>query len=301
MAGSGLKDVALQGFDKSGDYDLHRPTYSTTAVQELLEQCRVSGIKRARVCDLAAGTGKFTEALLKQRDEQYEIIAIEPHDGMREILGKKQIPHVAVLPGTAEHMPLEDESVDVVIVAQAFHWFATKEALREIHRVLKPHGCFGMIWNIEDYNAPQDHKATTEWEGKVHALTWTFYDNEPRFRHQAWRKVFEDQSKSSPLDLIRAKEQLFALPLGEHVEAFETWLPKEDVWKRYSTISHISVLKGEERERTHQTVIDALNSPEVETNERGEVAVHGKTYVVWTSKIPEDGRASLTNVERPGA
>lgn len=28
--------------------------------------------------------------------------------------------------------------------------FATDEALREIHRVLKPGGVFGMIWNIDD-------------------------------------------------------------------------------------------------------------------------------------------------------
>jgi hypothetical protein len=47
--------------------------------------------------------------------------------------------------------------------------------------------------------------------------------------------------------------------------------------------------------------MDALNGPEVETNEKGEVAVHGLTYIVWTSKIPADGRASLTEVERPGA
>jgi len=47
--------------------------------------------------------------------------------------------------------------------------------------------------------------------------------------------------------------------------------------------------------------MDALNSPEVETNEEGEVAVHGKTFMFWTSKIPEDGRDTLTDVERPGA
>lgn len=28
--------------------------------------------------------------------------------------------------------------------------FATKEALREIHRVVRPGATFGMIWNIED-------------------------------------------------------------------------------------------------------------------------------------------------------
>ena len=45
--------------------------------------------------------------------------------------------------------------------------------------------------------------------------------------------------------------------------------------------------------------MDALNSSEVETNEKGEVAVHGNTYIVWSTKIPEDGRESLTEVEMP--
>jgi hypothetical protein len=33
---------------------------------------------------------------------------------------------------------------------QSFHWFATNEALKEIHRVIRPEAAFGMIWNIED-------------------------------------------------------------------------------------------------------------------------------------------------------
>ena len=105
-----------------------------------------------------------------------------------------------------------------------------------------------MIWNIEDYNAPRDHEATTTWERKLQDLTWTFDDNEPRFRHEKWRKVFEDQSKSTPLSLIFANDQYFALPLGQHLEPFEVWLTKEKVWERYNTLSHISTLQGEDRE-----------------------------------------------------
>ena len=42
--------------------------------------------------------------------------------------------------------------------------------------------------------------------------------------------------------------------------------------------------------------MDALNDSEVKVNEKGEVAVHGNTFIVWTSKIPEDGREELLDV-----
>jgi len=133
-------------------------------------------------------------------------------------------------------------------LSQALHWFANKTAIKEIHRVLKPHGCLGMIWNIEDYNGPRDYKASTPWEGKARDLTWTFDDNEARYRHQQWKKVFEDQSKMTPLSLIIANDQYFALPLGETNEPFEIWLSKDKIWERYSTISFIARQEGEQRE-----------------------------------------------------
>jgi hypothetical protein len=50
-----------------------------------------------------------------------------------------------------------------------------------------------------------------------------------------------------------------------------------------------------------KTFDKAINAPDVETNDKGEVAIHGTTYIVWTTKIPEDGRENLTDVERLGA
>ena len=121
-------------------------------------------------------------------------------------------------------------------------------ALREIHRVLQPHGCIGCIWNIEHYNEIRSHAAATPYEAKLHDLMWTFDDSEPRFRHEKWRKVFEDQSKKTPPSLIIASDQLFALPLGEVREEWTVWLTRDALWERYCTISLIAVQVGEQRE-----------------------------------------------------
>jgi len=130
-------------------------------------------------------------------------------------------------------------------LSQAFHWFAHNSSLQEIHRVLDAHGVLGMIWNIEDYNAPKNHKATTSWEQKIQDLTWTFDDNEPRFRHEQWRKVFEDQVKSTPLSLIIAADPMFAMPLGEHHESWVVRMSGERLWERYCTLSQIAMQEGE--------------------------------------------------------
>jgi SAM-dependent methyltransferase len=56
--------------------------------------------------------------------------------------------------GTAERIPLDDCSVDAVVVGQAFHWFDVHEALSEIGRVLRPGGRVGALWNLEDNRVP---------------------------------------------------------------------------------------------------------------------------------------------------
>ncbi|RMZ89111.1 hypothetical protein DV736_g3665, partial [Chaetothyriales sp. CBS 134916] len=221
MKRNGLNPVAQTGFASAAAYD-------TTPWEG-----------GAKIVDLAAGTGKLTE-VLAARAEKLEIIAVEPHDGMREQLEKKQLKGVTVVKGTAEDLTgIEDNSIAAVTVAQAFHWFAKIDALKEIHRVLQPTGGLGMVWNIEDYNSPLSWKIHEGWETIMRDVIWSFDDAMPRFRHEKWKQVFDSQSSSGD-------DPLFSLPLGEGIEEFETWLSKEDIWNRVRTLSQLAILEGEE-------------------------------------------------------
>jgi SAM-dependent methyltransferase len=113
----GLAVEALSGFADGASYDAYRPTYPDEAVSKLLSALNLSGKQGARVLDLAAGTGKFTE-LLAARPEKFEIIAVEPHDGMRAELERKKLPNVVVKKGLATNIPLDSGDVDAVIAAQ---------------------------------------------------------------------------------------------------------------------------------------------------------------------------------------
>lgn len=125
-------------------YAEHRPGYPDEAVEWALAP--VAGRRPLRVLDLAAGTGKLAEAAARQ---DVALIAVEPDLAMRgELL--RWMPRVAVLPGTAEAIPLPDARVDAVLVGQAFHWFDPERALPEIARVLMPGGVLAALWNVED-------------------------------------------------------------------------------------------------------------------------------------------------------
>lgn len=45
--------------------------------------------------------------------------------------------------------------------------------------------------------------------------------------------------------------------------------------------------------------MDAMNQPDVQSDKSGHLTLHGTTYVVWASKIPQEGRDELTDIERP--
>jgi SAM-dependent methyltransferase len=121
-------------------YERGRPPYPAAAVDWLLPD----GARR--VLDLGAGTGKLTRELSVRG---LDVTAVDPSDGMLAELGRV-LPGVPALPGTAEAIPLEDRSVDTVLVAQAWHWVDPARAVPEIARVLTPGGRLGLIWNLRD-------------------------------------------------------------------------------------------------------------------------------------------------------
>ena len=114
---SQVPDSATKGFANASSYDAHRPSYPQEAVDDLLAKLQIKGIKNARIIDLGAGTGKLTQ-LLAAQDEEYEIVAVEPHEKMRRACEAKKLSRVKVVDGVANEMPVESQSADAVVVAQ---------------------------------------------------------------------------------------------------------------------------------------------------------------------------------------
>ena len=137
-------DLATAGFADGIRYQSARPDYPVAAIDFLVTALGITA--RSHVVDLGAGTGIFTEQLLRFG---CRITAVEPTPGMRDVLAGR-LPGVKTLDGRDVDIPLATSSVDCVVVAQAFHWFDAPPALAEIHRVLIEGGGLGLIWNERD-------------------------------------------------------------------------------------------------------------------------------------------------------
>ena len=79
------------------------------------------------VADVGAGTGKLTGLLVTRG---LAVVAVEPDSAMLDVLAHK-FPQVQCEVAGAEQLPLADDSVDAVLVGQAWHWFDHPRALAE--------------------------------------------------------------------------------------------------------------------------------------------------------------------------
>jgi SAM-dependent methyltransferase len=142
---SRVHPTAALGFASAAEvYERARPSYPHEAVDWLVAETVLGPGKT--VVDLGAGTGKLTRLLVPTGAR---VVAVEPIAEMRAHIAGAEL-----LDGTAEELPLQDGSVDLVTAAQAFHWFDHERALPEIHRVLRNGGSLALVWNMRDLDDP---------------------------------------------------------------------------------------------------------------------------------------------------
>lgn len=129
-------------------YDQFRPSYPTTAVDFIMARCGLE--PGMRFIDIGCGTGISTRLFASRN---LTGIGIEPGDDMRR--QAESIPGPIVYRrGTADATGLPEASAELVLAAQAFHWFASDAALREFRRLLVPNGWLALIWNDVDRADP---------------------------------------------------------------------------------------------------------------------------------------------------
>ncbi|GAA6016059.1 hypothetical protein JCM11491_000655 [Sporobolomyces phaffii] len=207
--GNQFTSFAEDNFSQSGAsglYDRARPTYPGPAFDRILS---VLG-GHATVVELGAGSGIFTRGFLQAAasatqdadDLIDELIAVEPSRGMRDGFEKKldeldrnrsasRRVRVSIQDGLFDRIPVDDAKADLVVIAQAFHWVGRdgESAIREIARVLKPHGTLALIWNYEDRSVP--------WVAQLRDAYEVHEAGTPQARLGWWKSIFDTEFYSA--------------------------------------------------------------------------------------------------------
>ncbi len=216
-----IHESASRGFQRGADaYERGRPSYPREALDWLFAQLDLR--PRRTVLDVGAGTGKLTRELVATGAA---VLAVEPVPAMRGVL-EQVVPEARSLEGTAEALPVDDGSIDAITVAQAFHWFDVPTTLVEFHRVLRPAGRFGLIWNRRRLEDPL-HRA-------INAITEPYHHETPSHLRGEWREPLEES-------------RLFT-SAGQLEVPYEHLVDVDGVVDRVASISYIAALPECERD-----------------------------------------------------
>jgi SAM-dependent methyltransferase len=130
--------------DRVADYVRFRPTYPRALVEWLRSEHGVT--PSWVVADVGAGTGISSRLFL---EAGHQVLAVEPNAEMRAaaVAALGSFPGFRAVDAPAEATTLPDGSVDLVVAAQAFHWFQPEAARREWARILRRDGLVAVVWN----------------------------------------------------------------------------------------------------------------------------------------------------------
>ena len=160
--------------DRVANYVRYRPSYPPGVIDLLKREVGLHA--NSVIADIGSGTGISAELLLSAG---CEVHAVEPNREMREAAEHLLRGHTRFhsISGTAEATTLPDHSVDMIVAAQAFHWFDQSKTRIEFSRILKPEGFVVLLWNAR-------HLDTTPFLRGYEKLVQTYATDYSTVRHE---------------------------------------------------------------------------------------------------------------------
>ena len=169
--------------DRVDDYVRYRPDYPPALLDWLQREHGVD--VDWRVADVGAGTGISSKMFL---DAGYRVTAVEPNAPMRAAAERWLLAYknFDAIDGKADATGLPDASVDLVTVAQAFHWFDEETTRREFARILRPGGLAAIWWNSRRLTGTrflEGYEALLQQFGTDYTSVAERYADDARMRH----------------------------------------------------------------------------------------------------------------------
>jgi ubiquinone/menaquinone biosynthesis C-methylase UbiE len=137
--------------DRVANYVKYRPGYPDDLIDFIVQQTNLSGDKI--IADIGSGTGISAKLFL---EKNYTLYGVEPNEPMRQAAEEylRPFPKFQSINGSAENTNLPGNCIDLIICAQAFHWFNNRETKNEFIRIAKENASLTLIWNDRKANEP---------------------------------------------------------------------------------------------------------------------------------------------------
>ncbi len=214
-----MSDSVERFSNRIANYVKYRPHYPREVVEYLTEECGLTS--DSVIADVGCGTGISSKIFLENGNR---VFGVEPNEAMRAAAVEylREFEDFVPVDGTSTATTLDDGSVDLVVAAQAFHWFEPEPTRIEFKRILKPGGHVALIWNERQLD-------TTPFHRDYEALLLKYANDYGHVRHENIAaeelSAFFQQSYASALF---ANEQVFDLEglTGRMLSA--SYMPTED-------------------------------------------------------------------------
>ena len=266
-AKEGYKNEALT------HYEIGRPRYPVEVIRTVLNGLNSfqngsmnNEAQPFRILELGAGTGKFTCDLIPElQSKNVELIVSEPLPAMYDKLKEILPGNVKVLPCAAQDIPMENESIDAILAAQAFHWFSDEKSLNEIARVLKRGGTMALLWLRAD--------SSYSWVAEEKKIRSPYYeiDNTPWQESGQWKCDLE-------------ASQLFSLREKIIKDIAPQMMNIDSLVHRFLSVSVIAKRSSEEKEKIAEEYRNMLtNHPDLKGKET--ICRPQFALICWCNKI----------------
>jgi len=173
-----------------------------------------------RVLDL--GCGKVVSSIFLAKEFDVQIIAadlwIDASENMARIRKEKMETNVFPINAEAHNLPFADESFDVIVSADSYHYYGTSNLyLNIIQKFLKPSGQIGIVIPSikNEFGSELPEKIKPFWDADMYCLHTTNW----------WKKLWNQNDK------------IFIEIADEMPEGYKNWL----LWDK--TLKEFGVLK----------------------------------------------------------
>ncbi len=139
-----MSDSVERFSNRVSNYVKYRPDYPREIIPYLTEHAGLTS--ESVIADVGCGPGISSRMFLENGNP---VFGVEPNAAMRAAAEEclSGFKNFTVRDGTSDATGLDSGSIDMIVAAQAFHWFDPDSTRREFRRILRSGGGVVLIWN----------------------------------------------------------------------------------------------------------------------------------------------------------